>query len=471
MLSKFTSLLITLLLLSPQVLAASLIAAGSMVTHSRDGLIASTTEGASSSNHYFELGAIYTLNDLMSLTYSVPLDSETPYSAPTKIICDGLAVNTDSITFGLLSSSLSAGKLIYRVIDIYNGSADASFDTVGLHCVIPAVQLSDTDLALVDSASVTLTTMTSMGRPIESATGIVANVVDSFSVAVNQVLDATVDVTASSKAFVGGTPDNSTDTLSITVSLNGVDGDILVKNAYANDTVSSDAASFAFPVISEIKYDVIGDFSFLDTDPNQVGMQLGGNAVSASNGTVTFSDDLQSLTVTDSDLILNPSSLVFLKTVMDTIIPNQPYSGSLQIVSDGGDISSTLSFTPGGWDWNGSSIMVYAVPFQEHISRSLLVSNQGAMSSDIVVSVIYDGVTYGSYELGSVEPASVRDFSVQLDDAMTENGDTIESGWANIILQVAGSDSNIVVFGSYQFDTSDIPVNLATSAQPVLVTP
>ena len=312
------------LLLSSWAMSATLSTAGTIVSHTREGLNSPDNQGASTTNHNFELGAVYTANDLLTLAYSVPLDSETPYSPPSQILCDGRAVNTDSVLFGLLSTNLGAGTLIYRVVTTDNGSADPSFDTVGLHCVLPSVRLSDTDLALNDTATVTVSTMTTSGRFVESASAIVANVVDAFDVSVNQAFDAVVDVGQFSTAFVGGAPIGSTDTLTITPSQNGNDGDVLAKVAYSNNTVSA-AAAHASPVISSIEYSVIGDFSFLDIDPVQPGMQLGSNTVIASNGSVTFSDDLTSLTVRDADLTLNASNLVLTKGEEDKVIVNQTF--------------------------------------------------------------------------------------------------------------------------------------------------
>jgi hypothetical protein len=54
---------------------------------------------------------------------------------------------------------------------------------------------------------------------------------------------------------------------------------------------------------------------------------------------------------------------------------------------------------------------------------------------------------------------------------MADAGYSLSSGRGNIVLQLAATESNTMVYGGYKLDTDLTFVNLATSAQTNLVTP
>jgi hypothetical protein len=152
---------------------------------------------------------------------------------------------------------------------------------------------------------------------------------------------------------------------------------------------------------------------------------------------------------------------------------NQSYSGQLQVYYDSNQKSVVLPLTSGAgsWDWNGTEVMVYAMPFDENVTRVLGVSNQGSYEFDVTAEVHADGLVHGPYALGSVGANSIGQFGALLDQAISESGDEIGAARANIVLRTSVSQANLMVYGGYRVDSDLTLVNLQTSAQSNLVTP
>lgn len=200
-------------------------------------------------------------------------------------------------------------------------------------------------------------------------------------------------------------------------------------------------------------------------------MQLGTNTITASNGTVTFAEDLQSLTVDDSDDVLDASTLIITKTVADLELIDQVYEGRLLVYYDSDSLFESISFTAGEWLYNGVKVMVYAVPFSENVTRELWISNEGSTSYGVTASLHQLGLNFGPYDLGVVSANSVDNVSAILDQQISASGHIIASGRANVLLKVDGKPAKVVVLGEFSLDSDATPVALKTSAQSLLATP
>jgi len=470
----------SIFLLSPLVGAAELTSGGTTVTHIREGLLSvSSGVGASNSNYNLELTGERVINDIFVFQFSVPLVAGALSSVTKKFTCDRLSADSDSVIFGYLDGDEAAGVVRYRMIRTSDGSATDGFSPQGLHCVTPIVELDPQSLATAGLATLTVQLTTLYGIDIQKVGPVtVANVIDAYTVSVGTPLDGVVDVATDKRSFVGSAVDDSADSLGLTLTVaDGTAGDLLTKNAFAAHTVSAGAASVAPVTSSGVITTVGGDFSFLDTNPTTDGMQLGENTVNLDNHTISFSSDLTSLMASNFNANIaagaNNYTLEITKQDAAGQLINQSYSGQLQVYYDSNQKSVVLPLTSGAgsWDWNGTEVMVYAMPFDENVTRVLGVSNQGSYEFDVTAEVHADGLVHGPYALGSVGANSIGQFGALLDQAISESGDEIGAARANIVLRTSVSQANLMVYGGYRVDSDLTLVNLQTSAQSNLVTP
>ena len=473
-------LILSIFLLSHMVSAAELTSGGTTVTHTRQGLLSSASGvGANSSNYNLELTGQRVVNDIFSFQFSVPLVPGALSSVTKKFTCDRLSVDSDSVDFGYLDGDEAAGTVRYRMIRTSDGSATDGFSPQGLHCVTPIVQLDPQALATAGVATLTVQLSTLYGIDIQKVGPVtVANVIDAFTVSVGTPFDGVVDVATDKRSFVGSAVENSADSLGLTLTLaDGTAGDLLTKNAFAAHTVAGGAAPVAPVTSSGVIITVEGDFSFLDTNQATDGMQLGGNTVNIDNHTISFSSDLTSLIASNFNANIatgaNNYTLKVTKKEATGQLIDQTFSGQLQVYFDGNRQSVMLPLTSGAgsWGWNGTEVMVYAMPFDENVTRVLGVSNQGSYEFDVTAEVHADGLVHGPYALGVVGANSIGQFGALLDQAISESGDEIGAARANVVLRASVSQANLMVYGGYRVDSDLTLVNLYTSAQSNLVTP
>ena len=460
--------------------SAELSTTGVVVTHPRQGLLSlDAPNAASASNFNIELEAEYVRHDIVQFNYSTTLSQGSVDTLSSQFTCDGLTADSDSVVFGYLDADADLGIVRYRLVRINNGSASADFSTIGLHCVTPVLELDPQALATAGLATLTVQTSSLYGQDIEKAGSVtIANVVDAYTVSVGTPFDEVVDVATDKKSFVGSTVDNSGDSLGLTLTVSGgTAGDLLVKNVFAANTVSAGVATVAPVTSSGIITTITGDFSFLDTNQTTEGMQLGVNTVNVDGHTISFPSDLSSVVATNlnAHIVTGANNVTLEITKKDAAgqLINQSYSGQLQVYYDGNLQSVVLPLTSGAgsWSWNGTEVMVYAMPFDENIIRLLGVSNQGSYQFDVTAEVHADGLVYGPYSLGPVGPKTVSQFGAVLDQAISDSGDQIGSTRANIVLRASVSTANLMVYGGYRVDSDLTLVNLQTSAQSNLVTP
>ncbi|MDB2383113.1 hypothetical protein N9W08_03760 [Porticoccaceae bacterium] len=467
--------------LSSVTAAAALTSVATVVTHARQGVIsASSGLSAPSTNYDLELTGQHVLNDILSFHYSSPLAQGALSSIDNQFTCDRLTANSDSVVFGYLDGDETGGILRYRLIRTNNGSATEGFDSAGLHCVTPSVGLKANSLAELDEVALTVEISSGYGFMMDSVGPVtVANISDAYSSSVTTSFDQVVDVATGRRSFVGGEVDNSSDILDVTLTLtNGTDGDLLVKSSESAHSVTAGGAEAISPQTSGAVYTVEGDFTFLDTSLVDVGMQLGDNTVTMADYEVAFGDGFSTLTVSNFDdpniaAGANTKSLAITKKEVDDQITYQDFTGQVEVYFNNNTQSVILPFSEGlgSWEWNGSEVWIYAMPFGESVSRSIGISNQGNYSFDVTATVHHQETIYGPYELGSAAPSAVTQFGEKLDQAINEVGDIINSGRGNIVLQLAAAEANTMVYGGYRLDSDLTFVNLATSAQSNLETP
>lgn len=427
-----------------------------VVVHTIEGLNTAATAGATATNYEVALAAEYAVNDTITFTYSVPFSTETPVNPPAQIACDGLAVNTDTITFGLLSTSTTS--LTYRALSIADGSAVAGIVTTGLKCLSPVVELSDTALATAKKATMTFTAATSAGQAIDAVAAAnngvsVATAVAQFASTTGTKFDGIVDVNADRKKFTGAV---LVDSLVFTPAVtNKADGELLTRNAAAAHTVAAAGSVGVEATIRKITATVTGDFSFLDTDAAVVGTQLGTNTVTATDSAVTFGANSSSIIATDANIAVQATTIAITKNVAATALPVQAYTGSVVIDYDlvATTKAATLDITPGAWTLNGATITAYSVPFAPTAERFLWVANSGASAGEITASVLHNGTRYpttGTYSLGSAAAKSNTYVSALLDSALTADGASITTGRADVTITVNAAATGITMNAGYK---------------------
>jgi hypothetical protein len=472
---------LSLILITNLVLSAELTPGGTIVIHSRQGLMSlGSGDGADTSNYDLELTGQHVTNDILYLQFSVPLVQGALTSLSSQIICDRLSINSDSVVFGYLAGDESAGLIQYRLIQTNNGSATADFSSAGLHCVTPPVKLQASALSDLDEATLTVEITSGYGVVMESTAPVpVASIIDSYSASVNTYFDETVEVATSGRSFVGGQVTNSSDALDLTLTLtNGTNGDLLAKSSAAAHSVSAGGASAINPQTSGTVFTVEGDFSFLDTSSAESGMQLGDNTVTIPNFDVAFTDSFFALTGSNLDnpnvVAGNNTTLLTIdKRDVDGVIPKQEFTGQVEVYFNNNAKSVVLPFLEGlgAWGWNGSEVWIYAMPFDENVSRSIGVSNQGNYSFNVTATVHYQETIYGPYQLGAAAASAVTQFGEKLDQSISEAGDLITTGRGNVVLQLSAAEANTMIYGGYKVDSDLTFVNLITSAQTNIVTP
>jgi len=426
-----------------------------VVVHTIEGLNTAATAGATATNYEVALAAEYAVNDTITFTYSVPFSTETPVNPPAQIACDDLSAGTDTINFGLLSTTTTS--LTYRALSISDGGGNGIV-TTGLKCLSPVVELSDTALATAKKATMSFSAATSAGQAIDAvaaaSNGVsIATAVAQFSSTTGTKFDGIVDVNADRKKFTGAV---LVDSLIFTPAVAGkADGELLTRNAAAAHTVAAAGSVGVEATIRKITATVTGDFSFLDTDAAVVGTQLGTNTVTASGSAVTFGANSSSIIATDSDTTVQATTIAITKNVAATALPVQAYTGSVVIDYDlvATTKSATLDIKPGAWTLNGATITAYSVPFAPTAERFLWVANSGASAGEITASVLHNGTRYpttGTYSLGSAAAKSNTYVSALLDSALTADGASITTGRADVTITVNAAATGITMNAGYK---------------------
>lgn len=449
------SLLIGAMLASTAANSATITApAGVVVKHTVEGLLTAATLGASTTNYEVVLGAEYAINDTITFTYSVAFSTETPVNPPSQIICDAEAAS-DTITFGLLSTTTTS--LTYRALSTTDQGGDGVV-TTGLKCLSPIVELNDTALAAAGSATMSFSAATSAGTAIDAVAAAgnaksVATAVAQFATTTSTSFDAVVDVNEDRKKFTGAAV---TDSLVFTPAVTAaVDGETLTRNANAAHTTAAAGAVAVSATIRAITATVTGDFSFLDTDADTAGTQLGTNTVTATDSTVTFGANSSSIIATDDNTGVQATTVAITKNVAATAFPVQAYTGNVVIDYDlvATTKSVTMPITGGSWTLNGATLTAFSVPFSPTVERFLWISNSGASAGEITASVLHDGTRYpttGSYALGSAAAKANTRITQLLDDALAADGASITSGRADVTVTVNAAASGITMNAGYK---------------------
>ena len=287
-----------------------------------------------------------------------------------------------------------------------NGSATADFSAEGLHCVTPPVKLQASALIDLSEATLTVEITSGYGVVMESTAPVnVASIIDSQSASVSAYFDKTAE----------------------------------------------------------------GDFSFLDTSTSDSGMQLGDNTVTIPNFDVALADGFSALTgsnVVNPHVVAenNTTLLTMDKKDVDGVIPKQEFTGQVEVYFDTNAKSVVLPFSEGlgAWGWNDSEVWIYAMPFDENVSRSIGVSNQGNYSFNVTARVHYQEAIYGPYQLGAAAASAVTQFGEKLNQSIGEAGDLITIGGGNVVLQLSAAEANTMIYGGYKVDSDLTLVYLIT---------
>jgi hypothetical protein len=364
--------------------------------HSNEGVKSATTiPGAAAT---VTLKAEYKVDDLITFTFSQ--DIENTFATTLNVTLVGAGAG-DEMVLGKLSQD--DNSVTYRVTNLQLGNGatstvDATFD-------IPAASFAGADIRAAGSASVTYSATLSNGTtPLDQASGTdkatatVVSLDDQFSTAVTAGFDGVVDVEDDRLSFEGGVSSDA-----ITVSL-------------TNDAPANIGAS-----LTGVTYTIMGSFSFLDTDADTDGIQLGTNTVTASAGTVD--------SVAADKIVVSHTAAGAVTVTVDNVaegeIATQDFTVDAEVAySDNDAADHTMDFTGakgGEWTINGSEVTFPYAPIGfSTVVTNFEIANSGAQTGDILLTAFdsagnkYSGTASVQAEAGKLTKLSPQEVMTTL---------------------------------------------------------
>lgn len=364
--------------------------------HSKEGVMSATTiPGAAAT---VTLKAEYKVDDLITFTFSQ--DIENTFATTVNVTLVGAGAG-DEMVLGKLSQD--DNSVTYRVTNLQLGNGatstvDATFD-------IPAASFAGADIRAAGSASVTYSATLSNGTtPLDQASGTdkatatVVSLDDQFSTKVDAGFDGVVDVEDDRLSFEGGVSADA-----ITVSL-------------TNDAPADIGAS-----LTGVTYTIMGSFSFLDTDADTDGIQLGTNTVTASAGTVD--------SVAADKIVVSHTAAGAVTVTVDNVaegeIATQDFTVDAEVAySDNDATDQTMDFTGakgGEWTINGSEVTFPYAPIGfSTVVTNFEIANSGAQTGDILLTAFdsagnkYSGTASVSAEAGKLTKLSPQEVMTTL---------------------------------------------------------
>lgn len=332
--------------------------------HSNEGVTTSTSIAAAAASA--TLGAEYKVDDLITFTYSQNFDAAHVATTTINAVLVGAGPG-DEMVLGKLSQT--ANSATYRVTNLVLGNGATT--TVGATVAIEAVDFDGADLRAAGSASVTWTATLSNGTTAldeasgaDSATATIVELADQYATSVTVDLDGVIDVEDNRETFEGAVAADL-----VTVAL--------------VDTTPADIDA----TLNTVTYTLNGSFSFLDTDADLDGIQLGANTVVASVGTV---DSVSAGAIEFSHTAAAPVTLTITNNAAG-VLPTQEFSVDAVVNFDDDESathdSASVNHDAGEWTINGSEVTFpYAPVGYDHIVTQFEIANSGAQNGDILVT-------------------------------------------------------------------------------------
>jgi hypothetical protein len=400
-----------------------------------------------------ELGAEYTLNDVITLTFTGN-DALAVSSLPNfvTVAADDVA-GLKGITVGLISTEVSGGttKANYRVTDVTGGATDT---TTGVALDLGTLDFDSVKVQNAGGVTVSFSAVTNNNLALDTSGGNLRSkslfsITNQFVSSVNVVLDGVIDVEDDRFTFENG---DTVDVLEIEAAQNG----------------AFDEAA----LVDGVTFTISGNFSWVkDTDLVAAGIQPAvGVFTWVEGGAATC--DVDSLTA--SALTISCDALDSVEITIDTAanggdvaLPAGTYSLATNVQYSLANAApffnkDLAAASAGAWTLNGSNTFIPYMPYSREdlsaISQIITVTNTGSNSGNITVDVTDESGNTTTLDLGINAAPGITRITGQLLDAMKAEG-LLTGGAATkrFSLNVIVNDSAevIQVYSAYNVNGND----------------
>jgi len=385
------------------------------------------------------LGSQYAVNDIITLSYSIP--ARAAASTATFGFANTLAIDVAGTTNdGVLSLFDKTDSSVSYRVTTAPGSDGTDFGTITTETPrFLSAEIANTD--------VTLSTASQTSAGVSFDAGKAVKVVDvtgsQFAYTVSG-MSKTIDVESARKAFAvtGGTSTVHTITINV------------------NDAVGSpDAGQAATAGTAAIT--LTGDFSWIDsnTATNATGIQTTGT-ITGDFSPVGVSATAITLASTGA-LTAAATYTIALTNATKQVIPVQ--SLGLTLAQNYGTIAQASATASGVYSLNGSSVTVYAVPTSSSVSNFIWLSNTGSTSGDVTITVYDGGETHELGVVGTSKAGAEFDVTAALNAGLEAAGVTLSGGRVHMDVVTNVPAADVAISAAYR--VGDDRVNLLTSLE------
>lgn len=396
------------------------------------------------------LGADYTLNDTMTLTFTAPVKTALPASFTASGA--GLA----SVTFSLISGGTAgASTATYRVTAIDTTAGTSSIGSVG---TIPAANLEFLKSNLGSGVSVTFSAKTNTGLDLDTAGGTartasLVKVASQFTTTAPSFAKV-IDVNADRKSFVGA----DTNAKKVTGTFNIT-------------SLTTGGAVFARPIngTAGVKHTVTGDFSWVVDDSTATGLQPKAGVFTTTgtcaNAAWTYSTTAVTLTcdavAADTAIVIDAEANKAGVAAANVAILNpQSFTATSTVTYTTPAATENVfnAVAAGSWTLNGSQVRVpYMVAGGGRFGIIANVTNHGSKDGAITLDVFAeDGTKLASnYAAGTSKAGSVVSVAPALIAALNAAGkDLVATTKFSFQITTNVPENDVIVYAAYTDNTT-----------------
>lgn len=413
---------------------------------------AATTADHQAAAFTITLGADYTLNDTMTLTFTAPVKT----ALPSSITASGAGLA--SVTFSLISGgTANSSTATYRVTAIDTTAGTSSINAVA---TMPAANLQFAKSNLSSGASVSFSAKTNTGLDLDTGGGTArtASLVTTATqfTAANPNFSRVIDVNADRKKFVD-------------LDANAVNAtDFQVSGTFNITSLTTGGTTFARPIAATagVKHTLTGDFSWVvDDNATAAGLQPKAN-VFTSTGTCanpawTYSTTAVSLTcdalAADTAIVIDPeANKVGVATGSIPVLPAQAFTATSTVTfTDPAATENVLANVgAGSWTLNGSQVRVpYMVMKDGRFGTILNLTNHSTQSGTIVFDLYAEDGTklQTSYAGGTATAGAVTSIAGAVRQALIDSGKDVVNNTVKYSLQITTNvpANDVIVYSAY----------------------
>lgn len=417
--------------------------------------LASTGANHTAASFTITLGAEYTLNDTMTLTFTAPLASAT---ATTLIAAPDAGNNRLGMTFSKISGgAIGDTTAIYRLTATDATGLAANPVTTGVVFTVAALDFAKANLGSGASVSFSAKTNTNLdldtGGTNRSAS--LVKVASQFTVTAPSFARV-IDVNADRKSFVDADTANT-----------GAD-DFKVKGTFNVASLVTGGNTYARPIAGAagVKHTVTGDFSWVvDNDTNTAGLQpkagVFATTGTCANAAWTYSTTAVSLTcdaiAADTAIVIDPeANKTGVAAANIPVLPAQTFSATSTVTFTGpaGTENAINTSDAGSWTLNGATVRVpYLVMRDGRFGSIINVTNHGSQSGAIVFDLYDENGTklQSSYNGGTATAGAVTSIANAVRNALVASGKDVVNSTIKYSLQITvnAPANDIMVYSAY----------------------